>query len=60
MDNKLPIENGDFLQGWGENYHRRIVTQTPCWVEIFINSPLRWLDCILQVGSGVKSAACGA
>ena len=33
-----------FVKGWGENYARKYVTDTLCWVELTINTPMDWVD----------------
>ena len=37
-----------FLQGWGPDYRRQSIKETPCWVEITLHRALQLLDNVLH------------
>ncbi|CEF64630.1 Mothers against decapentaplegic homolog 3 [Strongyloides ratti] len=37
-----------FIKGWGENYRRKSITDSPCWLEILIIKPMLMIDSIMM------------
>ncbi|EUB56472.1 Mothers against decapentaplegic [Echinococcus granulosus] len=37
-----------FVKGWGPDYPRHDIKETPCWIEIQLHRPLQLLDEVLQ------------
>ena len=37
-----------FVKGWGPDYNRQNIKQTPCWIEIQLHRALQLLDHVLQ------------
>ena len=37
-----------FVKGWGADYPRKTILETPCWCEIHLNRPLQYLDQLIN------------
>jgi MAD (mothers against decapentaplegic) family protein 4 len=37
-----------FVKGWGPDYPRKTILETPCWCEIQLNRPLQYLDQLIN------------
>lgn len=38
-----------FVKGWGPDYDRKTIKETPCWIEVHMNRALQLLDEVLHV-----------
>ncbi|KAJ6220528.1 hypothetical protein RDWZM_006340 [Blomia tropicalis] len=45
---RLCILRLSFVKGWGPDYPRKTIKETPCWIEININRALQLLDEVLH------------
>lgn len=45
---RLCILRLSFVKGWGLDYPRPTIKDTPCWIEVQLNRPLQFLDEFLQ------------
>ena len=44
---RLCVLRLSFVKGWGPDYPRRSIKETPCWIEVQLNRPLQVLDQLL-------------
>ena len=44
---RLCILHLSFVKGWGPDYRRQSIKETPCWVEIQLHRALQLLDNVL-------------
>lgn len=45
---RLCILRLSFVKGWGTDYSRKTIKETPCWVEIHLHRALQLLDEVLH------------
>ena len=45
---RLCILRLSFVKGWGPDYRRQSIKETPCWVEVNLHRALQLLDGVLQ------------
>lgn len=45
---RLCILRLSFVKGWGPDYRRKSIKETPCWVEITLHRALQLLDNVLH------------
>lgn len=45
---RLCILRLSFVKGWGPDYPRKTIKETPCWIEINLNRALQLLDEVLH------------
>lgn len=45
---RLCILRLSFVKGWGPDYPRQTIKQTPCWVEVHLHRALQLLDEVLH------------
>jgi len=46
---RLCVLRLSFVKGWGPDYPRATIKDTPCWIEIQLHRPLQLLDDVLQL-----------
>jgi len=52
---RLCIIQLSFVKGWGPDYPRPTIKDTPCWVEVKLHRPLQLLDEVLQSMPGSEN-----
>ena len=45
---RLCILRLSFVEGWGPDYPRHSIKETPCWIEIHFHSALQLMDSVLH------------
>jgi len=45
---RLCVLQMSFVKGWGPDYPRPTIKETPCWIEVQLHRPLQLLDEVLQ------------
>jgi len=45
---RLCILRLSFVKGWGPDYNRKSIKETPCWVEVHLHRALQILDEVLH------------
>ena len=45
---RLCILRLSFVKGWGPDYNRKSIKETPCWIEVHLHRALQILDEVLH------------